>query len=103
MASSVRGWTALVPAAGYEAERRSGCRLGQAIPLLHLRVGRVDRAHALLAEALVHLVEVVADYLLLGLRDAPTVRLAGVLEGGVVGLAPTRRLSFAPWAPPSPP
>lgn len=55
-------------------------RLLQSVPLLPFRVGRVNRAHALLAEAPVHLVQVLADDLLLGLRDAPTVRLAGMLE-----------------------
>jgi hypothetical protein len=51
-------------------------------------VGRVDHAYVLLAEALVHLGQVFTDDLLLGLRDAAAVRLAGVLEGAVIDLAP---------------
>jgi hypothetical protein len=75
------------------------------VPLLHLRVGRIDRAHILLAEPPVHLVEMLADDLLLGIRDAPTVRLARVFKAGVVGLAPdpARRLSVSAWPPSSPP
>jgi hypothetical protein len=69
------------------------------VPLLHLEVGRVDRTQALLAEPPVHLVEVLADDLLLGLRDAPPVWLAGVFKARVVGLPSTRRLSIAARPP----
>jgi hypothetical protein len=58
-------------------------------------VGRVDHAYVLLAEALVHLGQVFTDDLLLGLRDAAAVRLAGVLEGAVIDPGPRRQTAPA--------
>src|SRR6266511_3640453 len=58
----------------------------QAVALLHRPVVRVDLAHPVVAQALVDLVEMRADQFLLRLGDAPSVRLTGVLERGVVDL-----------------
>src|SRR4029453_6617364 len=68
----------------------------QAVAVAHGLVAGVDLALAGLAEALVDLVEVLADQLLLGLGDAAAVGLAGVLEGGVVDLAPARAARARP-------
>src|SRR5919197_2976850 len=58
----------------------------QAVALLHGRIVRIDLAQIVAAEALVDVVEVRAHQLLLGFGDAPAVRLAGVLQRGVVDL-----------------
>src|SRR5215217_6363193 len=67
-----------------------GAGLLQAVAVAHGLVAGVDLAEAGVAEAAVDLVQVLADQLLLGFGDAAAVGLAGVLEGGVVDLAPAR-------------
>src|SRR5918992_3968114 len=67
-----------------------GARLFEPVAVAHRLVAGVDLAQPGVAQALVHLVEVLADELLLGLGDAAAVGLAGVLEGGVVDLAAAR-------------
>src|SRR4029453_17182945 len=73
----------------------------QAVAVAHGLVAGVDLALAGLAEALVDLVEVLADQFLLGLGDAAAVGLAGVLGGGVVDLAPARAAARRRPAPPA--
>ena len=62
--------------------------LVQAVTLDMVRVGQADRPDSLSREPPVDLVEVVADQLLLGVGDLALVRLAGVLEGGVIQAVP---------------
>src|SRR4029450_2854378 len=69
----------MTPGASYEL---------QPVALTHRLVVGVDLAHTRVAQALVHRIEVVAADLLPGLRDAPAVRLTGVLERGVVDPCP---------------
>src|SRR4029450_1442601 len=69
----------MTPGASYEV---------RPVALTQRLVVGVDLAHTRVAQALVHRIEVVADDLLRGLRDAPAVRLTGGLERGVVDPGP---------------
>src|SRR6266540_5521993 len=69
---------------------RSVARRLQPVALLHRAVVGVDLAKALVPQAVIDLVEVLAHQPLLGLGDASAVRLAGVLERGVIDPGPPR-------------
>ena len=60
----------------------------QAITVDMVRIGGAYGSDALPSQPLVDLVELVADQLLFGVGDPALVRLAGVLEGGVVDAIP---------------
>src|SRR5438552_7801665 len=62
----------------------------QPVPFDVLRIAEADHPQALAGQPLVDLVEMVADQLLLGVRDLSLVRLACVLAGRVVEPVPAR-------------
>ena len=62
-----------------------------------LGIRPADRAQPLADQPLVDLVQVIADQLLLGLRDLALVRFPGVLEGRVVDPAAASRRGASSW------